>query len=253
MRSIAIFFASLAFGYAQTSTQGHSFRVGGRVHAGTLRCAGRLGAAGVREPPVTSRLGVDRSWRARRVAGGIAVRLDGETQLDVSRLDDDDFDAGVARGSINVRVRYKQSNDHITLNTAQALFILDGDGRYRLDVDEDREQARLTVFSGHAQMESSQGRIPVEAGRMIIVSGGQYGVEQARVEEFDRWADSRDRQWIDSKTRNYVSNDMTGYEGLDRYGPGRGTPLRPVWYPRRCAGWHLSLRTLTYVRPWGWT
>jgi hypothetical protein len=196
---------------------------------------------------------VDRSWRARRVAGGIAVRLDGETQLDVSRLDDDDFDAGVARGSINVRVRYKQSNDHITLNTAQALFILDGDGRYRLDVDEDREQARLTVFSGHAQMESSQGRIPVEAGRMIIVSGGQYGVEQARVEEFDRWADSRDRQWIDSKTRNYVSNDMTGYEGLDRYGPGRGTPLRPVWYPRRCAGWHLSLRTLTYVRPWGWT
>ena len=79
--------------------------------------------------------------------------------LDVSRLDDDDFDAGVARGSINVRVR-KQSNDHITLNTAQALFILDGDGPPSPDVDEDREQARLTVFSGHAQWKKLAGGNP---------------------------------------------------------------------------------------------
>ncbi|HEX3059178.1 MAG TPA: DUF6600 domain-containing protein [Usitatibacter sp.] len=208
--------------------------------------------------PVTSENSVwtDRGARAEVRVGGIAVRLDGETQLDVSRLDDDDFDAGVARGSINVRVRYKQSNDHITLNTAQALFILDGDGRYRLDADEDRDQARLTVFSGHAQMESSQGRIPVEAGRMIIVSGGQYGVEQARVEEFDRWADARDRQWIDSNTRNYVSSDMTGYEELDRYGSwSQDADYGSVWYPTQVsAGWApYRYGHWTYVRPWGWT
>ncbi len=208
--------------------------------------------------PVTSENSVwtDRGARAEVRVGGIAVRLDGETQLDVSRLDDDDFDAGVARGSINVRVRYKEGNDHITLNTAQALFILDSDGRYRLDVDEDREQARLTVFSGHAQMESSQGRVPVEAGRMIIVSGGEYGVEQARVEEFDRWADARDRQWIDRNTRNYVSNDMTGYEELDRYGSwGQDPDYGSVWYPTQVsAGWApYRYGHWTYVRPWGWT
>ncbi len=263
MRSIAIFLASLAFAYAQAATaQDIPSRVG--------RLAFTQGQVSVYQDPelgwdkayvntpVTSENSVwtDRGARAEVRVGGIAVRLDGETQLDVSRLDDDDFDAGVARGSINVRVRYKQGNDHITLNTAQALFILDGDGRYRLDVDEDREQARLTVFSGHAQMESSQGRIPVEAGRMIIVSGGQYGVEQARVEEFDRWADSRDRQWIDSNTRNYVSNDMTGYEELDRYGSwAQDADYGSVWYPTQVsAGWApYRYGHWTYVRPWGWT
>ena len=263
MRSIAIFIASVAFAYAQAATaQDIPSRVG--------RLAFTQGQVSVYQDPelgwdkayvntpVTSENSVwtDRGARAEVRVGGIAVRLDGETQLDVSRLDDDDFDAGVARGSINVRVRYKQSNDHITLNTAQALFILDGDGRYRLDVDEDREQARLTVFSGHAQMESSQGRIPVEAGRMIIVSGGQYGVEQARVEEFDRWADARDRQWIDSNTRNYVSSDMTGYEELDRYGSwSQDADYGSVWYPTQVsAGWApYRYGHWTYVRPWGWT
>ena len=263
MRSIAIFFASLAFACAQAATaQDIPSRVG--------RLAFTQGQVSVYQDPelgwdkayvntpVTSENSVwtDRGARAEVRVGGIAVRLDGETQLDVSRLDDDDFDAGVARGSINVRVRYKQSDDHITLNTAQALFILDRDGRYRLDVDEDREQARLTVFSGHAQMESSQGRVPVEAGRMIIVSGGEYGVEQARVEEFDRWADARDRQWIDSNTRNYVSNDMTGYEELDRYGSwSQDADYGSVWYPTQVsAGWApYRYGHWTYVRPWGWT
>jgi len=263
MRSIAFLFASLAFTLAQAATaQDIPSRVG--------RLAFTQGQVSVYQDPelgwdkayvntpVTSENSVwtDRGARAEVRVGGIAVRLDGETQLDVSRLDDDDFDAGVARGSINVRVRYKQSNDHITLNTAQALFILDGDGRYRLDVDEDREQARLTVFSGHAQMESSQGRIPVEAGRMIIVSGGQYGVEQARVEEFDRWADARDRQWIDNNTRNYVSSDMTGYEELDRYGSwSQDADYGSVWFPTQVsAGWApYRYGHWTYVRPWGWT
>ena len=263
MRSIAIFIASVAFAYAQAATaQDIPSRVG--------RLAFTQGQVSVYQDPelgwdkayvntpVTSENSVwtDRGARAEVRVGGIAVRLDGETQLDVSRLDDDDFDAGVARGSINVRVRYKQSNDHITLNTAQALFILDGDGRYRLDADEDRDQARLTVFSGHAQMESSQGRIPVEAGRMIIVSGGQYGVEQARVEEFDRWADARDRQWIDRNTRNYVSSDMTGYEELDRYGSwSQDADYGSVWFPTQVsAGWApYRYGHWTYVRPWGWT
>jgi hypothetical protein len=263
MRSIAIFLASVVFAYAQAATaQDIPSRVG--------RLAFTQGQVSVYQDPelgwdkayvntpVTSENSVwtDRGARAEVRVGGIAVRLDGETQLDVSRLDDDDFDAGVARGSINVRVRYKQSNDHVTLNTAQALFILDADGRYRLDVDEDREQARLTVFSGHAQMEGSQGRIPVEAGRMIIVSGGQYAVEQARVEEFDRWADARDRQWIDNNTRNYVSSDMTGYEELDRYGSwSQDADYGSVWYPTQVsAGWApYRYGHWTYVRPWGWT
>jgi len=263
MRSIAFFVASLVLAFTQAATAQD-------IPARVARLAYTQGAVSVYQDPelgwdkayvntpVTSENSVwtDRGARAEVRVGGIAVRLDGETQFDVSRLDEDDFDAGVARGSINVRVRYKERNDHITLNTPQALFILDGDGRYRLDVDEDRDQARLTVFSGHAQMQGAQGNVPVAPGRMIIVSGGQYGMEQARAEEFDRWADARDRQWTDSNARNYVSYDMTGYEELDRYGSWAQDPdYGSVWYPTQVnAGWApYRYGHWSYVRPWGWT
>jgi hypothetical protein len=263
MRSIAFFFASLAVALAQVATaQDVPSRVG--------RLAYTQGPVSVYQDPdlgwdkayvntpITSENSVwtDRGARAEVRVGGIAVRLDGETQLDVSRLDDADFDAGVARGSINFHVRYMEGNDHVTFNTPQALFIVDGDGRYRLDVDEDRDQARLTVFQGHAQMESSSGRIPVEPGSIVIVSGGQYGVERARADEFDRWADGRDRAWIDSRARGYVSNDMTGYEELDRYGSWAQDPdYGTVWYPSQVsAGWApYRYGHWSYVRPWGWT
>src|ERR1043165_8012155 len=239
MRRIALWFAMLTAAFVQAAAaQDIPTRVG--------RLAYTEGAVSVYQDPdigwdkayvntpITSENSVwtDRGARAEMRVGGIAVRMDGETQLDVSRLDDDDFDAGVARGSINVHVRYMERNDHVTFNTAQALFIVDGDGRYRLDVDEDRDQARLTVFQGHAQMETAGGRVPVAPGSMIVVSGGQYGIERARGDEFDRWADARDRLWADSRARGFVSNDMTGYEELDRYGSWSQDPdYGTVWYP----------------------
>src|SRR5690349_16238403 len=209
--------------------------------------------------PITSENSVwtDRSSRAEMRVGGIAARLDQETQLDVSRLDDDDFDAGMPRGSLNLRVRYKQQNDHITFNTPHALFVIETDGRYRLDVDEERDQSRLTVFGGYAFLDGPNGRIPVENGRMVIVTGGgQYAFERAREDAFDRWASSRDQQWQDSISRRYVPEDMTGYEELDRYGSWQqDADYGAIWYPTRVASSWQPYRYghWSYVRPWGWT
>src|ERR1700716_1347459 len=63
--------------------------------------------------PITSENSIwtDRGARAEMRVGATAVRLDGETQLDVARMDEDDFDATTQRGSVNVRVRYKQRNE----------------------------------------------------------------------------------------------------------------------------------------------
>ncbi|HUQ29872.1 MAG TPA: DUF6600 domain-containing protein [Usitatibacter sp.] len=264
MRSIALFIASAVLAFAQAAfAQDVPSRVG--------RLAYIQGAVSTYQDPelgwdkayvntpITSENSIwtDRAARAEMRVGGISVRLDGETQLDVSRLEEDEFDATLQRGSVNMRVRYRQARDRITFSTPHALFMLDADGRYRVDVDEDRDESRLTVFTGHAVMEGSSRRVPVEAGRTVIVSGrGEYLFERAREIAFDRWAATRDQLWQDSKSRQYVSYDMTGYEELDRYGSWNQDPdYGAVWYPTRIASGWAPYREghWTYVRPWGWT
>ena len=263
MRSIALVFASLATAFVQAAA---AQEVPGRVG----RLAYTQGSVSVYQDPefgwdkayvntpITSENSVwtDRGARAEMRVGGIAVRLDGETQLDVSRLDEDLLDASVQRGTVNLRVRYKERNDQVTFATPHALFNIETDGRYRIDVDEDRDESRLTVFGGYAFLEGSAGRVPVEPGRTLIVSGGRYDFARAAESAFDRWAAVRDQQWQDSNSRRYVSYDMTGYEELDRYGTwSQDADYGAIWFPTRIAAGWAPYRDghWTYVRPWGWT
>jgi hypothetical protein len=105
--------------------------------------------------PITSEnsLWTDRRARAELRVSGTAIRLDETTQLDISRIDDDDVDANVARGTVAVRVRHKDRNERLAFSTPHARFVLDQDGRYRIDVDVDRDESRLTVFDGSAHIE----------------------------------------------------------------------------------------------------
>jgi len=83
--------------------------------------------------PITSENSVwtEPGARAELQLGGTALRLDGATQLDISRLDDTLFDAAVVRGTVGLRVRYKQRDDRYVISTPQARFVIDSDGRYR--------------------------------------------------------------------------------------------------------------------------
>ena len=263
MRSIALIIASLATAFAQAAA---AQEIPGRVG----RLAYTQGPVSVYQDPefgwdkayvntpITSENSVwtDRGARAEMRVGGTAVRLDGETQLDVSRLDDDVLDATIQRGTVNVRVRYKERRDQVTFATPNALFNIETDGRYRIDVDEENDESRLTVFGGYAFLEGPSGRVPVEPGRTMIVSAGRYEFTRAGETSFDRWAAVRDRQWQDSNSRRYVSYDMTGYEELDRYGTwSQDADYGAIWYPTRIsAGW-APYRDghWTYIRPWGWT
>ena len=211
--------------------------------------------------PITSENSIwtDRGSRAELRAGATAIRLDATTQLDVSRLDDDEIDASIDRGAANIRVRYKQAYERITLSTPQARFTIQSDGRYRVDVDTQRDESRLTVFAGDARMESQGGALRVRPGTTVRVFGGpssSYVVERAASDAFDRWADVRDREWSDSRARQYVSTEMTGYEDLDRYGEWAQEPdYGAVWFPTRVAADWAPYRTghWAHVRPWGWT
>jgi hypothetical protein len=211
--------------------------------------------------PITSEnsLWTDPGARAEVRIGGLALRLDEATQLDISHLDDDGIDAHVERGTLVARVRHFGPNERYRFTTPHASFRLRSDGRYRIDVDPEREESRLTVVSGTAELESSRGGVRVDSGRTLVVSGGSspsYAFERARLDPFDRWADARDRQWSERTVTRYVSPEITGYEDLDRYGNWVEEPdYGAIWYPTRvAAGWApYRYGHWSYVRPWGWT
>jgi hypothetical protein len=211
--------------------------------------------------PITSEnsLWTDPGARSEVRIGGLAVRLGETTQLDVSHLDDDGIDAHVERGSTVIRLRHFARNEKYRFTTPHGSFRLLADGRYRIDVDPERDESRLTVTVGVAELESSRGGVRIPAGRSLVVFGGaspSYAFEGVRSDAFDRWADARDQQWSESTATRYVNSDMTGYEDLDRYGrwveePDYGT----IWYPTRVASNWAPYRHghWSYVRPWGWT
>jgi hypothetical protein len=210
--------------------------------------------------PITSENSVwtEPGARAELRLGGTALRLDGATQLDVSEISDDALDANLVRGTLNVRMRYKQRAERFAISTPHARFLLEIDGRYRVDADPDNGQSRLTVFAGGAGMETSRGSVRVVQGQSIVVYGAssEYVLETAGDDAFDRWALERDDLWRDAASRRYVSTNMTGYEDLDGYGQwSQDADYGALWFPAQVASDWAPYRDgrWSYVRPWGWT
>jgi hypothetical protein len=211
--------------------------------------------------PVTSEnsLWTDRGSRAEMRVSGISVRLAETTQLDFVRIDDDQIDAFVTQGAINVRVRHFDANQRLDFATPQARFRLAGVGRYRIDVDEQSDEATLTVFAGNAVLRSSRGNVQVRAGSALRVYGGSrsaYNFERASLTAFDRWSNARDERWQETRSSRYVSTYMTGYEDLDAYGDWREEPeFGALWFPTRVERDWAPYRYGRWenVRPWGWT
>ncbi|MGZ5032179.1 MAG: DUF6600 domain-containing protein [Usitatibacter sp.] len=211
--------------------------------------------------PITAENSVwtDPGARAEVHVAGIAIRLDEATQLDVAKLDDDGLSAFMPRGSAGVRVRHIESNELLEISTPNARFSLYGMGRYRIDVDPDRDETLLTVFEGSASMRSSGGDVKIDAARAVRVYGGpspSFTFERAATNAFDRWSQARDERWVEATSTRYVSPSMTGYEDLDPYGSWAEEPdYGAIWYPTRVAADWAPYREghWAWVRPWGWT
>src|SRR6185312_9122791 len=209
--------------------------------------------------PLTSENSVwtDRSARAEVQVSASAIRLSSMTQLDISRLDDNDLDATVADGRVSMRVRYKQPDERYTLSTPSAGFEITADGLYRLEYDAQSDESRFTVLAGHARMHSEGGVLTLGIGRTVVVHGGEapsYDLfAAARPDGFDRWVQARDAKWHPPR---YVSSYMTGYEDLESYGSWSNDPdYGQVWYPTRVDEDWAPYRDgrWSYVEPWGWT
>jgi hypothetical protein len=196
--------------------------------------------------------------RAEVRVSATAIRLAEGTEIEISRLDDDAFQATVTSGTASVHVRLTQRGERYVFATPQAVFAIDSEGTYRVDYDPVVDESHLIVVSGTAHVEG--GNVVVKAGESLRLGGGtdaSSGLERAPEEDdFDHWAQSRDSGWRDSAARRYVSPYMTGYEDLDANGQWSNDPdYGAVWVPSRVGpAWSpYSDGHWANVQPWGWT
>ena len=208
--------------------------------------------------PVTSnnQITTARGARTELRVGSTAIRLDGDSALEVVELDDDTLRLHLHYGSVSVRVRNPDVLRGFELSTPQGRVRLQEPGRFRVDAERQPDTSVVNVFEGVASVDGAGSTLTVRAGRRAELQQDDIRTALAVRDGFDDWALLRDRRDERAVSERYVTSEMTGYEELDQNGSWRDdAEYGPLWIPRNVASGWAPYRDgrWTYLAPWGWT
>ncbi|PHV41114.1 DUF6600 domain-containing protein [Janthinobacterium sp. BJB304] len=205
--------------------------------------------------PVTTdnRLSTLRGALAEFRVGAAAVRLDGDSELEVSELDDDSFKLHLSYGTVSVRVRNPDALRGFELTTAQARVILTQPGWVRIEAGRQPGTSVVSVLDGAADVDGATGSVTLRAGKRAELTDEELRTGAVQRVAFDHWPEALPAA---APALRYVTDDTTGYEELDRYGAWQeDAQYGPLWLPSAVpAGWApYSDGRWTWIAPWGWT
>jgi hypothetical protein len=208
--------------------------------------------------PVTSRNLVTTGPGARTEIriGSTSVRVDGDSSLEVTELDDDSLRLRLNYGSVNVRILNADVLRGFELGTPNGLVRLEQPGRLRVDAERERGTTVVNVFDGVARVEDRGSQLIVRAGKRAEIRDEDVRTGLAMRDGFDDWSQQRDRLYDNSTSVRYVTSEMTGYEDLDRNGVwSDDADYGPLWLPRTVGPDWVPYRdgSWTWIEPWGWT
>lgn len=208
--------------------------------------------------PVTSHNEITTAPGARTElrVGSTAIRLDGDSALEVDQLDDDNLRLHLHYGSVSVRMHNPDALRGFVLSTPQGRVRLQDPGRIRVDAGRDRDASVVSVFEGVALVDGAGSSLTVRAGRRAELDQDDIRTALVVQNSFDDWTILRDRRESHSAAERYVTTEMTGYEELDQNGIWRDdSEYGPLWFPRNVSQGWVPYRDgrWTYLAPWGWT
>ena len=212
--------------------------------------------------PLTSgdELWVESGSRAELQAGFASLHLDERTSLSFVDVEDSELRISLTEGTVNVQVENLEREEIFAVQTPNATVSLVRAGEYRISVEDDGNTTVVGVRSGESEIAQNRQIFNLEGGQEGRFSGVDYlnadvGSIRPR-DDFEAWADDRNRRDERSVSSRYVSREVVGYEDLDEHGSWYSEPeYGHVWYPHRVsAGWApYRFGHWVWVRPWGWT
>ncbi|WP_342115578.1 DUF6600 domain-containing protein [Pseudoduganella sp. OTU4001] len=194
--------------------------------------------------------------RAEFRVGSAAVRLDGDSDIEVEQLDDERLRLRLNYGTASVRLRDPAMINEFEFTTPQARITMTEPGAFRVDTERAPDTTVVNVFIGNVRVDGAGTMLSARAGKRVEVRGDDVFTALAVRDRFDDWVTSRDRRDEGLVASRYVPTDMTGYEDLDQYGNWvEDREYGTVWFPRAVpVGWapYRDGRWV-WVSPWGWT
>ncbi|MCA1247653.1 DUF6600 domain-containing protein [Massilia sp. MS-15] len=207
--------------------------------------------------PVTSRnlITTAPGGRTEVRVGSTAIRVDGDSSLEVTELDDDSLRLRLHYGSASIRILSDEVLPEFELSTPQGRVRMLRPGRLRVDAERVADTSVVSVFDGEARVEGGGASLTIRAGRSAELRDDDVRTLQAQRDGFDDWALERDRALDGARSARYVGTEMTGYEELDRYGSWQDDlEYGPLWIPSVATSW-VPYRDgrWSWISPWGWT
>jgi hypothetical protein len=188
--------------------------------------------------------------------GSTAVRVDGDSDLEITEMDDDLLRLRLNYGSVSIRIRSPELLRDFELTTPQARITMIEPGVLRVDADRVADTSQISVLAGTARVDGAGSSVTVNNGRHVDVTSEDVRTSVARRDGFDVWAEDRDRLDQSATATRFVSSGMTGYEELDRNGSWtEDAEYGTLWTPRNVAIDWAPYRDGRWIwlAPWGWT
>lgn len=189
-------------------------------------------------------------------AGSTAVRVDGDSDVEVLELDDDILRLRLNYGSVSIRLRNPELLRNFELITPQARITLLEPGLLRVDAERLADTSQIRVLAGSARVNGAGASLTLNSGRAAEINSNDVRTLLAQTDGFDRWAEERERYSEGSVSTRFVSSGMTGYEELDRNGSwSDSAEYGPLWTPRNVGADWAPYRDGRWIwlAPWGWT
>src|SRR5437763_4882272 len=200
----------------------------------------------------------DPKSRAELRIGSRTIDLSGNTELDITKLNEQVMQLALPQGRVDLRVRSLLEGESIQIDLPRGAVWILQPGTYDIDAGAPDQPERIAVFEGSARFVGGTLDVAIKAGDAAVISGTQTlaaNIEKASPDEFAKWCRSRDYDQRRLAAPYHVSPQMTGYEVLDEYGSSRTVAnYGAVWYPRSVPlGWTPYRDGYwSWVEPWGW-
>jgi uncharacterized protein DUF6600/FecR-like protein len=202
----------------------------------------------------------DKDSRAELDFGTGFMRINSETSLTLTNVNNDVIQVSLHQGALNVHVRKLYSGETWEVDTPNMAYTLSKAGDYRFDVDPNSDSTRVVVWRGSGEATGQGQAVRVDEGQAIQFSNGTSMTHEAlnatQPDGFDQWCEVRDKRLDQSVSARHVAPGVVGADDLDQYGAWKDTPdYGPVWVPTSVAPDWAPYTNGNWIweEPWGWT
>jgi len=202
----------------------------------------------------------DKNSRAELDFGTGHIRINSETSLTLTNVNNDVVQVSLHQGALNVHLRKLYDGETWEVDTPNLAFTLSKPGDYRFDVDPNADTTLVTVMKGEGEATGQGQAVRVHEGEQVQFNTGTSLAHETHnapaPDGFDEWCRTRDKRLDQSVSARHVAPGTVGADDLDEYGTWKDTPdygaiwvpasVAPDWAPYTYGHW-------IWVAPWGWT